>query len=423
VTDAYRNQTLLQSTADASALAAVMSIEKSTEDPFAQANAYATANMNSGVNGDVLVDNDITLGNYDFANRTFTANTAPINAVHVITRRAVENSNPVGMNFLRILGLFGFNPIWNVHAEAIAVGAVATCHNNGLIAGGMVSQTNANSFFENICIHGVEGLYLRQSDFFESGVSASTTCTDCVGPDGLDPSTNEGWDEAWWRGGEDDPLFPYNAYAVVDYVEALKSLPDLASYADMLQTYGPNYGGWDYLFHPDGSPPARYTGTSLPATIEPYTIYEIDCAGSEYQLPETQMRNIGIVLNCKTVTPSSRTLDMVDVVVAVDWIPGDPTTEGIQMAAGGKYGESGCGGPGVELYTNGTSINFAAGGDVNMVRLISAWNITWASTATGRIGVMAEAVNDIRIRTSSNFGLCENHVVNGPNQNTYRLVY
>ncbi len=92
------------------------------------------------------------------------------------------------------------------------------------------------------------------------------------------------------------------------------------------------------------------------------------------------------------------------------------------MAAGGKFGAGNCGGHGVELYTNGTSINFAAGGDVNRVRLISGWDIRWAANATGRVGVMAEAVNDIIIRTDSEFGLCPGSTTNGPNQLTYRLV-
>ena len=78
MTDAYRYQTLLQSTADASALAAVMSVGQPNEDPVYQANAYSTANMNTTYNGDVLADTDITFGNYDFANKTFAA-TTPVN--------------------------------------------------------------------------------------------------------------------------------------------------------------------------------------------------------------------------------------------------------------------------------------------------------------------------------------------------------
>ena len=53
VTDAYRNQTLLQSTADASSLAAVMSLPDQT-DGLAQALVYASDNMAPAINGNVL---------------------------------------------------------------------------------------------------------------------------------------------------------------------------------------------------------------------------------------------------------------------------------------------------------------------------------------------------------------------------------
>jgi len=151
VTDAYRNQTQLQATADAAALAAIMSVEKVGEDPVAEANYYSAANMDTSVNGDVLADQDITFGTWEFSTRTFTPNAVPVvggtavNAVYVTTRRSVANSNPVAMNFLRILSLAGLDPIWNVNAETIAIGAVSGCHNNGLIAGNVLTQTSQNA--------------------------------------------------------------------------------------------------------------------------------------------------------------------------------------------------------------------------------------------------------------------------------------
>ena len=421
VTDAYRNQTLLQSTADSAALAAAMSIGKPGEDPVAEANAYAARNMSTAVNGDVLTDSDITLGQYDFGARTFTAGATPADAVHVVTRRAVENGNPVGMNFLRILGLFGLDPIWNVATESIAIGAVSTCHNNGLIAGGQVTQTTANHFYNNICVHGGTGMVLRQHNTFQSGVATSTTCTDCVGPPGNDPSDNAGWDEAWWRGGANEPLYPLNALVVGKYIEVLKALPDLDSYQHMIDTYGRTYAGWRYLFKADGSPPDRETVETLPDTLEPHTVYMVDCKGN-LRLPPTPIRNAAVVSNCTIkVDKKKDTLDMVNVALAADF---DSNDHGISLAASGYFGTRDCNEPGmVELYTNGSDINFAAKGDVNNVRLISAGDIDWAAKANGRVGVMAEAVGDIRITSQAEFGLCPNDMVNGPNQYTYRLVH
>jgi len=71
MTDAYRNQTMLQSTADASALAAVMSLPDQA-DAVAQAVAYSSDNMIPAINGTVLRASEVFFGNWDFDTRTFT---------------------------------------------------------------------------------------------------------------------------------------------------------------------------------------------------------------------------------------------------------------------------------------------------------------------------------------------------------------
>lgn len=424
ITDAFRNQALLQSAADSAAVAAVMSLHEPDEEPVAMANAYAAANMNQTHNGDVLADADIAIGHWDFTNRIFTAGGTPENAVRVITRRSVANANPVVMSFLRILQLFGFDPIWNVAAEAIAARGSPTCFSQGLIAGNQVSQSTQNGFYEFMCVHGVNGLKVTNDNYFELGVSVGTTCADCVEPSGVEDAiaSNDGFREAWEIGGPNQTLDPMNAYLAADYIEALKALPDTGGYYDMLNTYGENYSGWHYLFHPDGSAPSRYTGTSLPAQLQPYTVYDIDC-GSQLDLPSTPMRNVAIIADCKVHVSSNQTVDMRDVAIAVDWYPSNKSNQGMHFSAGGNIGNTECKGGGVELYTNGSSIHFAASGNVKKVRLISAWDIDWAAQANGRIGIAGEAVNDIVIRSQSQFGLCGSQIFGGPQQYTYRLVF
>ncbi len=104
MTDAYRNQTLLQSTADAAALAGVMSLPDET-DAVTQAQAYASDNMNPAINGLVLDGDEVILGNWDFASRTFSTGGGSPDAVFVTTRRDDQNANPLATNFLRILSL------------------------------------------------------------------------------------------------------------------------------------------------------------------------------------------------------------------------------------------------------------------------------------------------------------------------------
>ena len=154
VTDAYRNQTMLQSTADFSALAAVMSLPDQTNG-VAQALAYSSDNMNPGINGFVLDEDEVIFGNWNFDARKFTPGTASPDAVRVITRRDDANNNPLATNFLRILGLWGL-PLdrWNISVEAVATKYIPECLlGNSLVAGNKVDMTS-NNILENVCIHG-----------------------------------------------------------------------------------------------------------------------------------------------------------------------------------------------------------------------------------------------------------------------------
>ncbi len=127
MTDAYRTQTLLQSTGDAAALAGVMSLPDQT-DAVAQALAYAPDNMNPAINGNVLKAGEVILGNWNFATRTFTPGITAPDAVRAITRRDDANDNPLATNFLRILSLWGL-PVdhWNISVEAVATKYIPGC--------------------------------------------------------------------------------------------------------------------------------------------------------------------------------------------------------------------------------------------------------------------------------------------------------
>ncbi len=105
-------------------------------------------------------------------------------------------------------------------------------------------------------------------------------------------------------------------------------------------------------------------------------------------------------------------------------MPNKPNTHGIDIAGWGDIGDpNNCKIPGVMLLTNGTSIHFAAGGNVNNVRILSAWDVFWAAQANGKVGISVEAVNDIDIKTNSEFGLCpDGNGLSGPQVLTPALV-
>jgi hypothetical protein len=154
ITDAYRTQTMLQSTADAAALAGVISLPDQT-DAVNQAVSYSTDNMAYALNGEVLKTDEVILGNWDFVAETFTEDLTDPNAVRAVTRRDDSNGNPLAANFLRIMSLFGV-PFdrFNISVDAIAVKYIPDCLiKNGLIAYNKVDVTSNNGFSQ-ICIHG-----------------------------------------------------------------------------------------------------------------------------------------------------------------------------------------------------------------------------------------------------------------------------
>src|SRR5688572_5502793 len=85
-----RNQ--LQRTADAAALAGVSQLGNDS-NVVSEANVFAEQNMPAAVHGDVLIDANIQIGNWDNATRVFTAGGSPENAVRAATQRAAATDN------------------------------------------------------------------------------------------------------------------------------------------------------------------------------------------------------------------------------------------------------------------------------------------------------------------------------------------
>lgn len=99
----YDTQNQLQVTADASALAGVMSLPDAGT-ATAIANSFADKNMPSASHGDVLANSDIVVGTWNQATRTFSVG-GTANAVRVTTRRAAANTNPMKTLFAPAIGI------------------------------------------------------------------------------------------------------------------------------------------------------------------------------------------------------------------------------------------------------------------------------------------------------------------------------
>ncbi len=151
-TNGFRARTMLQATADAAALAAVIDLPDQAA-VAASAIVYAGVNMPSFPYGEVLDPADVLVGLWDPATSSLDTTAALPDSVMVTARQAGQNENPVQVNFLRIVGLTE----WNVRAQAVAQRFVPECLKDGLIARGVVDISSNNDFVREICVHGQLG--------------------------------------------------------------------------------------------------------------------------------------------------------------------------------------------------------------------------------------------------------------------------
>ena len=127
---AFRTQNLLQSTADASALAGALQLPtagaaSTTQEGAAvtQATNYSTANMSVAGFGHVLSTSASTNGDIAFGNWNGTTFTTPTpngsaeNAIRVAVKTATANSNAFRTTFLGLIGTTS----WDIGASAVAM--------------------------------------------------------------------------------------------------------------------------------------------------------------------------------------------------------------------------------------------------------------------------------------------------------------
>lgn len=109
----YVARAQLQSAADAAVTAAAYELPN-------QANTAAVAidyaDANDGGHGPILTSSDVTIGYWNGLSRTFLPGGTPQNAVKVVTKRSVDNGNPIQTFFAGVIGFDTFE----VQAEAIA---------------------------------------------------------------------------------------------------------------------------------------------------------------------------------------------------------------------------------------------------------------------------------------------------------------
>lgn len=394
VTDGFRNRTMLQATADATALAAAIDLP----DPaavVATANTYSVDNMGTDINGHVLDNKDVHIGLWDAATQSLDTGSAFPDAVMVTVNRSAANANAVPVNFLRIIGL----QTWNVTAQAVAQRFIPDCLRDGLIAREYVDMSSNNSFVRNICIHGEQGVNIQSNNFFESGVNVSMPSLAMLEVPASGMESNPGLPEAL-RENHLDPR-------MVNHIdEIIAKLRDPSLDTDLVAVI-PSYI--------DASLPVilednKVDFTALNFAPDSGRIYEIDCRGNPtVTVPEgITLSNVVIVIECSLIVAPGSTLT--NVVLASHMVGNGQNAldlTNISIAANVQLGgpDNCTPGGGVQIFSP-ASVKIASSAAIDGVQIVAANDIELGARDMGINGISAQAGGTITLTSNNQFGLC-----------------
>lgn len=395
-TDGFRNQTMLQATADAAALAAVIDLPRS-ENAVESAVEYVEKNLPSEQYGTVIVPEDVVTGIWDVETRTFEVDDTYPDAVAVRVSMSFARGNPVLANFLRIIGLDG----WDIEARAIAQRFIPQCYTDGLVARGYVDASSNNAYYNNFCIHGQQGVNMQNGSYFQLGTSVSMPDLSMleIPTDGL--TSNPGLDDAL-REGSLDPR-------MVDHVSGIM----------------------DNLLDPRSPLQPIYIDETLPvievdcnfdfATAETKRIYHVLCEDNkQVQIPGgTLTHKVVIIAESQIKIPANAQLQ--DVVLASR---ADIKNDGanIHFSSGAELGRpDDCQpGGGVQIFST-ENVFLSSSITWNGVQVVSTMNVELGASDEGVRGLAVQAGGNITLTSNNQFGLCNGDDPLLTNQH-YRLV-
>lgn len=397
-TDGFRNRTMLQAAADAAALAAVIDLPR-TDNAIASAVEYAEKNLPPDTYGTVLTSDDVVLGKWDHENRVFLNGDPSPDAVRVRLRMNYGRGNAVLANFLKILGVKG----WELQAIAIAQRFVPQCYTDGLVARGYVDMSSNNAYYNNFCVHGQQGVNLQNGSYFELGTSVSMPDLSLLEmpTDGLD--SNPGLEEALREGSLDPHM--------VDHI------PEIM----------------DMLLDPRSPIQPLYIDETLPVievdcqfdmgTAEEGRIYHVVCADNkQIQIPGSSVTSkVVVIAESQINIPANAMLEDVVLASRADI---KNTGANIHFSSGAKLGrDDNCAdGGGVQIFSTenvflSSSINW------NGVQVVSAKNVELGASDEGVKGLAVQAGGNITLSSNNAFGLCNGDDPLLLTNQHYRLVF
>lgn len=388
ITDGLRNRTMLQATADASALAAAIDLPDKTVATDT-AVAYASGNMSTSGHGTVLDPADVHVGKWDPDTLSLDRNAIDPDAVMVTVWRGAANDNPLPVNFLRIVGLGA----WNVRAQAVAQRYIPDCLKDGLIASDMVYISSNNSFVNQICVHGQQGVKVQSNNYFEPGVNVSMYDLETLQVPSSGFESNTGLRDALREQG----LQPRD----VNHVDEI-----MQKFLDLDPSVMPSY------INPDGNPNFQVITVDEKFDLgaaQPGNVYYVDCKPNKNaQIPANSViQRVVIIADCE-VQIGSGAMVFNAVIGSRSGGNGSVTKANVGIPAGAQLGlpDNCAAGGGVILLSNAT-IKTSAQTRIDGVQMIAAGDIELGAMDYGINGISAQAGGDITMTSNNQFGLCQ----------------
>jgi hypothetical protein len=406
VTDGFRNRTMLQATADATALAAAIDLPDNVPSVVATAVSYSVDNMGSDTNGFVLDTDDVHVGLWDAATKSLDTASAFPDSVMVTVSRSADNANAVPVNFLRIMGL----RTWNVTAQAVAQRFIPGCLRDGLIAREIVDMSSNNSFVNEICIHGQQGVNLQSNNYFETGVNVSMIDLDTLEIPAIGMTSNIGLPPALRENNLDPRMVNHVNDVMLSFLDPTSDVQN--SYTSTTED----------VVHEDEK-------FNL-ADAEYGHIYFIECAPNKnVSIPShSVIDGVVIIAECEIKINAGATITNSVLGSLSGGNPGQGVGGGVSSANIGVAANVQLGAPdncsdggGVQLFSNAT-IHTAASTGIDGVQMVAAGDIELGARDLGINGISAQAGGTITLTSNNQFGLCSGGAPDLFTVDYYRLV-
>ena len=202
-TNVWRNQQVLQQTADVSSHAGVVAIANGADEAEIRTASVAAIQFNMATSqwGNVLEDaaTDVTLLNYDPVTNTIST-TGNINAVRVTLQRSKAVNNPVNTFLLKMTAFASGNVIdlssFDVGLSSVtALAETQECISSDIIYAKEAMQvTSSNTFGRGFCLHSQSEVWMPQQNTFlnDTGISmpnlanCGSKCSDASNPGSSD---------------------------------------------------------------------------------------------------------------------------------------------------------------------------------------------------------------------------------------------